>query len=575
MKASDYVAAFLRAQGVEFVFEVVGGMTTHLVDSIYRAGEVRLISMHHEQAAAFAAEVAARLTGIPGVAMATSGPGATNLLTGIGSCYYDSTPAVFITGQVNRNEQKGRRNIRQMGFQETDVVSMARPITKAAYRVRSAHQLTTVLEEAFATALAPRRGPVLVDIPMDVQRAELSAPIPQRVAPQPIQAQPSRAIEPLLRDLQNAQRPLILAGGGIRVSGAVEPFRAMAERLALPVVYSLMGVDVLPWQDPLRVGMIGTYGNRWANCALGHADFLLVLGSRLDVRQTGSDVDAIGRGKTIWQVDCDEGETNNRVPGCRTLIADLGAFFAAVSQLDNETTGRWDPWVQEIGQWRQKWPDTAENSDAPGINPNAFMHRLATASREAGAFVTDVGCHQMWAAQSLEIAHDQRLLTSGGMGPMGFALPAAVGAAFSLPGCPVVVIAGDGGMQMNIQELQTVLHHRLPIKMVVIDNGAYGMVRQFQESYFEGRYPSTLWGYSAPDFVAIARAYGIEARRVESPSEVEGGLGAMWADPLAPFLFHVSIDTFTNVYPKIAFGRPLTEMEPFAKPFQMEQDEPC
>lgn len=158
---------------------------------------------------------------------------------------------------------------------------------------------------------------------------------------------------------------------------------------------------------------------------------------------------------------------------------------------------------------------------------------------------------------------------------MGFALPAAVGAAFSLPGCPVVVIAGDGGMQMNIQELQTVLHHRLPIKMVVIDNGAYGMVRQFQESYFEGRYPSTLWGYSAPDFVAIARAYGIEARRVESPSEVEGGLGAMWADPLAPFLFHVSIDTFTNVYPKIAFGRPLTEMEPFAKPFQMEQDERC
>jgi acetolactate synthase-1/2/3 large subunit len=295
MKASDYVAAFLRAQGVEFVFEVVGGMTTHLVDSIYRAGEVRLISMHHEQAAAFAAEAAARLTGVPGVAMATSGPGATNLLTGIGSCYYDSTPAVFITGQVNRNEQKGRRNIRQMGFQETDIVSMARPVTKAAYRVRSANQLATVLEEAFATALAPRKGPVLVDIPMDVQRAELSGPAPRRAAPQPIQAQPSSAFEPLLRDLQNAQRPLILAGGGIRASGAAEPFRVMAERLAIPVVYSLMGVDALPSEDPFHVGMIGTYGNRWANYALGHADFLLVLGSRLDVRQTGSDVDAFGR----------------------------------------------------------------------------------------------------------------------------------------------------------------------------------------------------------------------------------------------------------------------------------------
>jgi acetolactate synthase-1/2/3 large subunit len=565
MKASDYVAAFLRAQGVEFVFEVVGGMTTHLVDSIYRAGEVRLISMHHEQAAAFAAEAAARLTGVPGVAMATSGPGATNLLTGIGSCYYDSTPAVFITGQVNRNEQKGRRNIRQMGFQETDIVSMARPVTKAAYRVRSANQLATVLEEAFATALAPRKGPVLVDIPMDVQRAELSGPAPRRAAPQPIQAQPSSAIEPLLRDLQNAQRPLILAGGGIRASGAAEPFRVMAERLAIPVVYSLMGVDALPSEDPFHVGMIGTYGNRWANYALGHADFLLVLGSRLDVRQTGSDVDAFGRGKTIWQVDCDEGETNNRVPGCKTLIADLGTFFAAVSRLDNKTAGRWDPWVQEIRQWQQKWPDTAENSGAPGINPNEFMHRLATASRLAGAYVTDVGCHQMWAAQSLELARDQRLLTSGGMGSMGFALPAAIGAAFSLPGCPIVMIAGDGGMQMNIQELQTVLHHRLPIKMVVIDNGAYGMVRQFQESYFEGRYPSTLWGYSAPDFVRVAKAYGIDGECVQATQEEDAALGRLWDDPTKPYLLQVRVDTFLNVYPKVAFGCPITEMEPLPK----------
>lgn len=573
MKVSDYVAEFLRAQGVDCVFEVIGGMVTHLVDSIHRRGTVQLISMHHEQAAAFAADAAARLTGIPGVAMATSGPGATNLLTGIGSCYYDSTPAVFVTGQVNRHELKGPRQVRQLGFQETDIVSMARPITKLALQVGSPDDVPVVLETAFRTALSGRPGPVLLDLPMDIQSSQIPARDPALVLRESSTLPDTNLVQRILSHLARASRPLVLAGGGVNVAGARALLRQFADKAGIPVVNSLMAADVLPFGSPWRVGMIGTYGNRWANLALGRCDVLLVLGSRLDIRQTGADTDAFRRGRAIYHVDCDESEINNRVLGSTPILSDVGAFLeAAIKTLPGrpETKGG-SAWLEEIKELRDSVPDTSELGAVSGINPNWFMHELGRASPMAVAFVVDVGSHQMWAAQSLELHAEQRFVTSGGMGAMGFALPATIGAAFAHAGHPIVTISGDGGFQMNSQELETVTHHRLPLKIVVVDNGCYGMVRQFQESYFDKRYPSTYWGYSAPDFVAIAQAYGIEARRVGSSSEVEEGLSAMWADPLAPFLLHVSIDTFTNVYPKIAFGRPMTEMEPLAEPIQMER----
>ncbi len=457
-------------------------MITHLLDSIGKQGKIRIVSVHHEQAAAFAADAVGRMTGVPGVAMATSGPGATNLLTGIGSCHFDSSPAVFITGQVNRDEQKGGRQIRQLGFQETDIVAMATPITKAAWKVNSDEELPELLNRAFVLAASGRPGPVLVDIPMDVQRMAVHNPPQAAIAP--LSPQPGLTeIAEALTKLRNAKRPLVLVGGGIRSARVVELLRRFVHILEVPVVHSLMGVDILPQDDPLRVGMIGTYGNRWANIAMGNSDCILVLGSRLDVRQTGADTAAFMTGRTIIHVDCEPGEINNRLSGCSAIVSELPAFLdAAIPRaVSQETTG----WLAEILEWKKQWPDISEQNGVPGINPNILMHSLSAQSSPASAFVIDVGQHQMWAAQSLDLNGDQRFLTSGGMGSMGFSLPAAIGAAVS-SGKPVVVVAGDGGFQCNIQELQTVVRNGLPVKIVIVNNLCHGMVRQFQESYFDG-----------------------------------------------------------------------------------------
>lgn len=570
MKVSHYIAAHLHAQGVTHVFELVGGMITHLLDAIGVQGTIRVVSVHHEQAAAFAAEATGRMRGVPGVAMATSGPGATNLLTGIGSCYFDSSPAVYITGQVNRNEQKGDRAIRQLGFQETDIVTMAAPLTKWATSVRSPEDVPTVMDQAFRVALSGRPGPVLVDIPMDVQRAEIDAPPPSRITVEPKAEVNSSFVAEVLDALHEAERPLILAGGGIRSARAVDEFRRFVETAGVPVVHSLMGVDALPFSHPLRVGMIGSYGNRWANHSLDRADLLLVIGSRLDVRQTGSQTEAFRKGREIYHVDCEPGEMNNRVTGCHTMQSELRPFLEHARVKVGRPLPDRTAWAAEIVTARRAWPDIDEIRSVPGINPNAFMHELSRRSAAASAFVVDVGQHQMWAAQSIELSAAQRFLTSGGMGAMGFALPAAIGASCADPGRPIVQIAGDGGFQLNIQELQTIVHNKLPIKIVVLNNLCHGMVRQFQQSYFEERYQSTYWGYSAPDFTAIARAYGIDARVIRHPAEIPASLDALWADPAAPMLLEVRIDTFANAYPKLAFGHPISQMEPFAQPLDME-----
>ncbi|MEK7442572.1 MAG: thiamine pyrophosphate-binding protein [Chloroflexota bacterium] len=569
MRVADFIANFLHEQGVQYVYQIIGGMITRMVDAIYQQGKVNLISVHHEQAAAFAAEATGRLTGMPGVAMGTSGPGATNLLTGIGSCYFDSIPAVFITGQVNRNEQKGNRLIRQLGFQETDIVAMAEPITKAAWRINDPDQVPHILQQAFHLAISGRPGPVLLDIPMDVQGAEINAPI---AVPPIIEVPPSlpeKIFEDILYDLNAAERPLFLVGAGIRSANAISLLRQLVDTVKVPVVNSLLAVDALPYKHPSRVGLIGTYGNRWVNLAVGKSDFILVLGSRLDIRQTGALVSNFKGARIIYHVDIDAAEINNRIQGCKSIIAHLHPFLTGLVDAATHThcQNRAD-WISEIQGLRQQWPDTRE-IQAPGINPNVFMHELSRTSSLASAFIVDVGNHQMWAAQSLELDEHQRFLTSGGMGAMGFALPSAVGASL-VTKKPVVVIAGDGGMQVNIQELQTIAHYRLPIKIVVLNNQSLGMVRQFQQSYFQERYPATSWGYSAPDFSEVARAYRIESLTVSDASSLSAAFEAMWAKPQEPFLLQVVLDTSANAYPKIAFGRPMTEMEPFAKPLEME-----
>ena len=569
MKVSDYIIRFLHAQGVTHVYEVVGGMIAHLIDSAARLETVQLVSVHHEQTGAFAADATGRLTGTPGVALATSGPGATNLLTGIGSCYFDSSPAVFLTGQVNRKEQKGDRPIRQLGFQETDVIGVARPLVKGAWAVNTPEDVSPLLVRAFELAGSGRPGPVLLDIPMDVQGGEVPDTVPPRVTV-PVPDVDPASVRAVLAGLARAERPLILAGGGIRAAGAAGLLRAFVEAAQVPVVYSLLGVDAMPTRHPMRVGMIGTYGNRWANLAIGRTDCMLVLGSRLDIRQTGALTEAFKGGRPVYHIDIEPGEINNRVTGCEPVVAHLRAFLeSAVAEAASASRDRAE-WITELKGLRRAWPDTAELAGVPGINPNALMHEVSRHAQAASAFVADVGQHQMWAAQSLDLEADQRFLTSGGMGAMGFGLPAAIGAAFVAPGRPVVLVAGDGGFQLNIQELQTVVRNRLPVKMVILNNQAHGMMRQFQETYFAQRYHSSYWGYSAPDFTRVADAYGMAAATIEDPADVPGAIERLWADPKAPFLLHVLIHPFANAYPKIAFGRPITEMEPLASPVELE-----
>ena len=366
MKASDYIADFLYAQNVRCVFEVVGGMITHLVDSLNRQGKMKIVSVHHEQAAAFAAEAMGRITGVPGVAMATSGPGAINLLTGMGSCYFDSSPAVFITGQVNLKEQKGNRPIRQLGFQETDIVSMAAPITKAAWRIESPEDIPPVLEQAFTCALSGRPGPVLIDIPMDIQRADVAAKMHVRISGEDAERPNSQAIDEMFAELRTSRRPLILAGGGIHSARVVNLFREFADQIQVPVVNSLMAVDALPYDHHLRVGLIGSYGNRWANLAIGRADVLLVLGSRMDIRQTGSDTAAFKGDRTIYHVDCEAGEINNRITGCNAILTHLRLFLTeALQSSTDKTFSGYPEWLAEIAELRHLWPDTKELDRVP------------------------------------------------------------------------------------------------------------------------------------------------------------------------------------------------------------------
>jgi acetolactate synthase-1/2/3 large subunit len=450
---------------------------------------------------------------------------------------------------------------------------MAQPITKAAWQVLTPEDLPQMLERAFDLALAGRPGPVLLDVPMDIQNTKLNVPEPPDFlrSDEPSLAIDSAIWAELKHILSKSQRPLVLVGAGIRAGNALLPLREFVESLGIPVVNSLLAVDVMPYDHPLRVGMIGSYANRWANHALASCDVLLVLGSRLDIRQTGNDTAFFKGDRVIVHVDCEPGEINNRVPGCIAVHAELKPFLdGALENLRTMVRPEWGTWRAEIGALRDKFDDRRELGSIQGINPNIFMHQLSAVSKAAGAYVVDVGQHQMWAAQSIEVQADQRWLTSGGMGSMGFALPASIGAAVSLAPRPVVVIAGDGAFQCNLQELQTVVRNRLPVKIVVINNHCHGMVRQFQQSYFKEQYQSTLWGYNTPDFARVAQAFGIASGTVRNDSEIDSGLHCLWEDPSAPALIEVTIDTFTNVYPKIAFGRPLTEMEPDAQPIAME-----
>jgi acetolactate synthase-1/2/3 large subunit len=567
LKVSNYIAVFLVKQKITHVFELIGGMIAHITDSIGQTDGIELISMRHEQGAAFAAEGWARMTGKPGVALATSGPGASNLLTGIGSCYFDSVPAVFITGQVNTHEQRGTSSIRQLGFQEMDIVPMSLPITKWSYKVNFSSEIPQLLRKSFIDAGNNRPGPILLDIPMNLQREDLLLDelIDFNLDVIDNEEVIINKFDHFLKLLKSSKKPLFLVGGGIRSSNAVAEFTEIIEILNIPVVHSLMGIDILPFDHPLRIGFIGAYGNRWANLTLYDSDLLIVLGSRLDVRQTGANIESFINDKKIVRVDIDTGELENRVKGDiafnSNLLSWIKEFNNSIDEMKNFSRSDNLFWIQTIQAYKIRFPDTSENPGLGAINPNLFIHMLSKASKLAAAYTVDVGNNQMWVAQSIELTNSQRFLTSGGMGAMGFSLPAAIGACFA-SGKPIVMISGDGGFQINIQELQTIVHHKLPIKMIILNNGTLGMIKQFQDTYFESRLQSSKKGYSAPDFVSIAKAYGVDGINLTKETEIEDALIALWQFPNEPFILNVKIDADVNAYPKMQFGQPLSNMEP-------------
>ena len=564
MKLSDYVIDFLVSEGVTHIFEVCGGSLAHLLDSLYERKDIAAVSMHHEMAAAIAAEGYSRASGNIGVAMATSGPGATNLITGIGSCFFDSIPCLFITGQVNTYEFKFGKPTRQIGFQETDIVNIVKPITKKAELVMDENKIRYCLEEAISVAKGGRPGPVLLDIPLNIQRAiiELNSIISYgKKGPGAINKIENSTINKVMELIKFSFRPIILAGGGVRLSNGQDELLRFAHETGIPVVTSLMGLDVFPHDDPLFVGMIGTYGNRYANLAIANSDLVLALGTRLDTRQTGTKPETFARAAKVVHVDIDPFELNNKINVAYPINTDAKNFLSKLNELNIEyNKSRIDNWRETIRHYKDRYPTfSMPTSDA--IEPNYFMHKLSQFLPNGAIICVDVGQNQMWSAQSVEIKGTQRFLTQGGMASMGCALPMAIGASFAQPGKPIIAIAGDGGFQLNIQELQTVYHHNLPIKIILLNNGCYGMVRQFQEQYFNSRCQSTVIGYSNPDFQNVVSAYKIPSSKITRNDEINGAMEMLFSDNQPRFL-EVNINGDFKVIPKLSVNRPVEDQEP-------------
>jgi acetolactate synthase I/II/III large subunit len=565
MKLSDYVIDSLADQGVTHIFEVCGGAISHLLDSLYGRSDITTVSMHHEMAAAIAAEGYARAGGNLGVAMATSGPGATNLITGIGSCYFDSIPCLFITGQVNTYEYKFKKPVRQIGFQETDIVTIVKPIVKKSHLVHDEKEIRSMLEESFDLAKTGRPGPILIDIPLNIQRADVDISrlkSSRKKAGKPENRIPPDCIDKIRTLVQSAVRPVILAGGGVRASHASDELFRFAHETGIPVVSSLMGLDAFPHDDPLFSGMIGTYGNRFANLALANADLIIALGTRFDTRQTGTRPETFARGAKIIHVDIDPRELNNKIHVLLPIQADIRLFLQAMDNPQNHVNNpnNLTEWREKIMTYKEKYPDF-RSPVKPEIDPNYFFHLLSGKLAADSIVCVDVGQIQMWAAQSLKITKNQRFLTEGGMASIGSALPMAIGASFAKPGTPVVAIVGDGGFQLNIQELQTIFHHQLPIKIILMNNTGYGMIKQFQEQYLHSRFQSSGIGYSNPDFQAVVTAYKIPSGKISCNDEISPALQQLFSD-MHPGFLEVIIDNESRVSPKLAVNRPVEDQEP-------------
>ncbi|HSO67497.1 MAG TPA: biosynthetic-type acetolactate synthase large subunit [Desulfatirhabdiaceae bacterium] len=558
LTGAQILMAVLKEEGVDTIFGFPGGAVIDIYDELVKT-DIRHIMVRHEQAAVHAADGYARASGKVGVCLVTSGPGATNTVTGIASAFMDSIPIVVITGQVPTHL------IGNDAFQEVDIVGITRPCTKHNYLVKSIGDLTRILREAFMIARSGRPGPVLVDIPKDLTRIQGVFSLKEEVhlkSYNPTYRPNKRQLEKVVQLIQEAERPLIFSGGGVILSKASHELTELAHKCFMPVTTSLMGLGSFPGTDALSLGMIGMHGTYTANMATSTCDLLLSVGVQFDDRVTGK-TDAFASQAKIVHIDIDPTSIRKNVLVTVPVVGDCRITLRHLNQLlDKENLGNDLPhqraeWLNQIAVWRQKGALNYDQTQKI-IKPQYVVEKLYELTRGQAIITTEVGQNQMWAAQYYRFDRPDHFMTSGGLGCMGYGLPAAIGAQMACPDKTVVDIAGDGSIQMNSQELATAVQYGLPVKIVILNNRYLGMVRQWQELFYDKRYACTDMEH-APDFVKLAEAYGAVGLRATTPEEVIPVLKAGLSSPKAAIM-DFWVDREECVYPMVPAGAPITEM---------------
>jgi acetolactate synthase-1/2/3 large subunit len=557
MRAVDAIMECLKAEGVDVVFGLPGGANLPTYDAFVDGG-IRHVLVRHEAGGGHAAEGYAKATGKVGVAFATSGPGATNVVTPIVDAMMDSVPTVFITGQV-RTDLIGTD-----GFQETDTLGITMPVVKHSFQIRSPQEIPRAIHEAFYLARSGRPGPVVVDIPQDLSRADIDyEPIGDVHLPgyQPTTDGNAKQIRQAAKAMASARRPVIYAGGGVVNANAAQELVEFATCDRFPVTCTLMGLGAFPAPHPQWLGMLGMHGTRTANYAMDEADLICCIGARFDDRITGKLSEFAPNAKFI-HIDVDPAEISKNVPAHIPIVGDarnvLKKLVKEYRALDATDPSRMDEWWSRIEGWRKEHPLRYDDSADGEIKPQYMVQALYEATGGDAIICSDVGQHQMWAAQYYHFNQPRRWINSGGLGTMGFGLPAAMGAQVGCPDATVVCISGDGSIQMNMQELATCAQNDIPIKIFIMNNGYLGMVRQWQELFWDNRYSHVDMG-SFPDFVKVADAYGATGIRLTEKGTLVDDMKAALATP-GPVMVDVRVTREENTYPMIAPGQPARDM---------------
>jgi len=569
MLGAEVIVESMLAHEIERVYVFPGGTIAPILDCAKHKG-LNIFCARHEQGAGYAALAAARLSGKCQVAMVTSGPGVTNIITSVADAYYDSTPLVLLTGQVGTSDLCHELPIRQRGFQEVDTLALLTPVTKAQFLVERCDDLPQIMAQAFFQATNGRSGPVVVDLPMDVQRNELHETSEIQVISKSARSEPDDAkLDQIIQWLSEAKSPLIIAGQGVLQSGGQTELRKLVDLVGIPVSHSLLGLGAIPSDSPMALGFHGHTGNQYAGKAIHNADFVLVLGSRLDVRQTGNRYEDFVPNGRVVRIDFDAAELEHcRVHTEVVFQNDVRDVLEGINaRLLDKPLPDFNDWHAQINQWRQEYPLIYASDDKHGpLKPQHIIEAVNRLSKNLSksrrvTCISGVGSHQHWVARHFEFDFPQRRwLTSGGHGAMGYDLPTAVGAQLHDPDALVLCIVGDGSLQINIQELAAVAENRLPVKIIVLDNHRLGIVSQFQQ--FNWQDDPTTGNKWNPDFAAIATAYGIPSFLIKTANEVEPILSLALKEPGAA-LVHCLVDENEDIVPMLLAGQTLDRMWPY------------